>query len=695
MALLLALSALLGGTLLTYLYDDDAPWYARMATGWCAGLALEGLVCFIISSFMGLTSASLIAAAILTAAPLALLSQRAWRARVSYDVRACVRELQSAVARPTWATTLPLALFVACAALFWFVFDRAFYAQAGELLTGVENNLGDLPFHLSIITGFAQGANFPPQHPEYAGARLTYPFMVDFVAAMFVRGGASLVAALFWEAYALALALAVLLYRFALSWTRARAAALVSVALTLLSGGLGWLAFARAWLDGQSIFNLLAHLPRKYTITYDNAYRWGNAITTLLVPQRALLLGLPLALVVLTVWWHAVGGGRDEGGEETAAEVSGGKKGKRGRGKGQKVETAPVPLPLHSFPFSLFPRFLADADVRRMVGAGLVAGLLPLVHAHTFVVLMVVGACLALIFPRWRLWFAFFAAASLLALPQMWWATRASAVKPASFFEWTLGWDSGGQNIVWFWLKNTGLFIPLLIAALAWPAQARVVPRRVVLFYLPFTLCFFAANVAKLSPYIWDNIKVLFYWYVASAPIVALLLLHLWRAGAGQGTNKFAAVLLRTCAVVLFFVLTLAGALDVWRVASGAEEQREFDRDGIAFAALVERATPPRSLFLTAPTYNHPIFLAGRRALLGYGGHLWSQGIDYGAREAEVRSIYAGGANADALLAKYGVEYVVVSPLERAAVRVNDSYFTRFTEVGGIGEYRLYKVTRP
>ena len=709
MAFLLALPAVLSGALLTYLCDEDAPWHARVAAGVCVGLALLGLVCFIISSFIGLTPTSLALAALITAAPLALLSQSAWRARVLYDVRACGRELRHAVARPTWAATLPLVLFLATAVLFWLVFDRAFFAQNGELLTGVENNLGDLPFHLAIITGFAQGANFPPQHPEYAGARLTYPFMVDFVAALFVRGGASLTAALFWESYTLALALVVLLYRFALRLTRARSAAMISVALTLLSGGLGWLVFAREWLAGQSLFSLLARLPHKYTITYDNAYRWGNTITTLLVPQRALLLGLPLALVVVTAWWRTVGaeeGAGEEGEKGKRGEREKGRKGERGRGKKGKGKYrgdeaalyTPPPFPFSSspfLPFSLLPRAFADADARRMIGAGLCAGLLPLVHAHTFVVLMVVGACLALLFPRWRLWFAFFVAASVLALPQMWWATRASAVKAGSFFEWTLGWDRGEQNVVWFWIKNTGLFIPLLIAALAWPGRTHVVPARTLRFYLPFTLCFLAANVTKLSPYLWDNIKVLFYWYVASTPLVALLLVYLWRVGKEQGTNKFAALLTRACAVVLFITLTLAGALDVWRVASGTEEQREFDRDGIAFAELVAHTTPPRSLILTAPTYNHPIFLAGRRALLGYGGHLWSQGIDYGPREAEVKNIYAGAVDADALLAKYGVEYVVVSPLERAAVQVNDGYFTRFTKVGGIGEYRLYKVTRP
>ncbi len=698
MSLLLALVAIAGGALLTYLYDEDAPPGARLCAGACLGFALLGLAGFIISSIVGLTALSLLLAALVAGAPLALLSQQAWRARVLFDLRAGTRTLQHALTRPTWQTTLPLVLFVCAGLVFWLVFDRAFFAQTGELFTGVENNLGDLPFHLAIITGFAHGANFPPQHPEFAGARLTYPFIVDFVAALFVRGGASLTGAFFWENFTLALALLGLLYRFALKLTRARAAALVAVALTLLSGGLGWLVFMREWLDGgRTLFELLTHLPHKYTITYDNVFRWGNAVTTLLVPQRALLLGLPLALVVMTQWWQAVVQDTDEDraeDETTPAERDSSKPNKRSKDRRPKgaASSATVAPPSVFTSSSL----LKDAALRRMIGAGVVAGLLPLVHAHTFVVLMVVGACLALVFPRWRLWFAFFVVASVLALPQMWWATRASAVRAGSFFEWTFGWDKGQQNVWWFWLNNTGLFIPALGAALAWRGRRPVVSKRLLLFYLPFTLCFVAANVTKLSPYLWDNIKVLFYWYVASTPLVALFIVRLWRLGATQGASVIKVWLPRVCACVLFVVLTLAGALDVWRVASGGEEQREFDADGIAFAELIKQQTPPRSLILTAPTYNHPVFLAGRRALLGYGGHLWSQGIDYAAREREVNSIYAGGTAADALLDKYGVDYVVVGPLERAAVPVvSDNYFTRLTQVGEIGDYRLYKVARP
>jgi hypothetical protein len=298
------------------------------------------------------------------------------------------------------------------------------------------------------------------------------------------------------------------------------------------------------------------------------------------------------------------------------------------------------------------------------------------------------GGCLALLFPRWRAWFIFFAVALVIAAPQMWWATRGSAARAGSFFGWQFGWDRGEQNALWFWFMNTGLFIPLLVAALAWLAwrgrTVAVASRRLLLFYLPFTLLFIISNAGKISPWVWDNIKVLYYWYIASVPLVALLLARLWRLHMAT----------RVAAILLLLTLTAAGALDVWRVVSEASEQREFDRDGVKFAEVVKTQTAPRSLILHAPTYNHPVYLTGRRALMGYAGHLWSQGIDYLPREAELKRMYAGAPDAESLLAKHGVDYVVVSPLERSEIRVNEQFFRRFTKVGETGGYSLYKVTR-
>jgi hypothetical protein len=107
---------------------------------------------------------------------------------------------------------------------------------------------------------------------------------------------------------------------------------------------------------------------------------------------------------------------------------------------------------------------------------------------------MAMAGCLALIQMRWREWLTFFVVASAIAVPQLLWSTMHSAVDAGSFFAWEFGWDHGDENPFWFWLKNTGLFIPLLLTAILMKGDGYLVPRRLLLFYLPFTLCFIVPN---------------------------------------------------------------------------------------------------------------------------------------------------------------------------------------------------------
>ncbi len=186
----------------------------------------------------------------------------------------------------------------------------------------------------------------------------------------------------------------------------------------------------------------------------------------------------------------------------------------------------------------------------------------------------------------------------------------------------------------------------------------------------------------KFAPWGWDNIKVLFYWYLASVPIVALLLASWWKS-PGK---------LRWAAAGFLVALTLAGALDIVRVVTGGEENREFDRDGIAIARFIDQRTEPRAVVLHAPTYNPPVFLTGRRSLLGYPGQAWSRGLAYAGRESDIHQIYAGAPQAAALIRQYGIEYAVVSPQERSSLTVNDDFWNQFPVIAQSGDYRVYKV---
>jgi hypothetical protein len=300
------------------------------------------------------------------------------------------------------------------------------------------------------------------------------------------------------------------------------------------------------------------------------------------------------------------------------------------------------------------------------------------------------GALLALVFPRGvagaaraRFWAAFFGPALVLAVPQIAWSARGRALKTTAFLGWHVGWDRGDMNPVSFWLYNTGLFIPLLALALA--MHRRWLPRHTLAFYLPFTLCFVVPNLLRLSPWIWDNVKFLFYWYVASAPLVALVL-----AKTARGP-----VPARLAAPVLFVVLVLAGALDVWRVASGRIAHVLFDGDAIAFGRDIARKTPPGAVIAAWPTHDSPVLLSGRPALIGYPGHIWSQGLDAGTRVQDLESFYAGSLDPAELQARYGVEYVVISPQTRGATYSGTAIWLDSPPVASRGPYRLVRLVAP
>src|SRR6266581_1947397 len=626
----LSFIAIASGALLTYTYDEDAPLASRLCSGACLGLALMGLVGFVFASLLGLNEISIGLTELVLATPFLLFMNEQRRTVINTDVTKAIQAISRATSKPDRWAFIYFLFYTGVMIAMWLIFARALLEKPEGLYTGVLNNYGDLPFHLSVITRFVYGQNFPPEDPTFAGARFTYPFLTDFISAMFVRVGASLRDSMFFENWIVGVGLVGVLHRFSQQLLRNRTAAILTPVLVILNGGFGWaMLFRDANKADGGLFEVLKNVQHSYTILPEvaDAWRWGNSVTTLLVPQRGFLLGIPLAVIVFTLWWDSLAS-EEEG---KSKKVRGKKDAFTQKKPGAKFQQGPPTSSLFPFSFFLFP------SAKRMLAAGAIAGLIPLVHAHTFLVVMGMGGCLALInWRKWRDWSVFFIVAILIAAPQLLWSTHHSAVSAMSFLGFQVGWDHGTENILWFWLKNTGLSIPLLIAALIWKGDNYLISRRLLFFYVPFTLCFIVPNLVKLAPWIWDNVKVLFYWWIASAPLVALLLARLWE-------GKF---LNRVLAVAFLIVLTLAGALDVFALVSSRSDWQEFDRAGVNFAEEVKRVTPPRAMILHAPIHNTPIFLTGRRSLMGYPGHIWTHGLAYGPRESDIRQIYAGAPNA-------------------------------------------------
>ena len=642
-ALLALVATVIGGTGATYLSDHDAPLLTRLAHGTCVGLSALALVAFGMALASGTGPHAGLATA-LVALPLAFLAGARPRARLRLDVAALLDRVRRFVRRPTAGSVLAVAVSIFTGLVVWRITSLAMLDHQGAIATGIVQNYGDLAFHLAAITRFAFGQNMPPEHPAFAGVPFTYPFLSDFLSAFLVGMGATLRTAVVVPAFLGVLALVVLLRQWTLEITGDRLAAGLAPVLVMLGGGLGWwVLVSEIAADPGGAWTLLGHLPHDYSINAPDPgvlpYRWGNVVTTLLIPQRGFQLAMPVAVAVFR-----------QGGLATAVQ-------------------APA---------------TAEDEARarrRMLGAGAAAGLLPLMHGHTYLVVIGLATCLLVTLPPRRRWWEFLSVALLLGVPQVLWLAWGSAVHGQSFLGWEVGWDRRGTNPVLFWMANAGLFIPAAGAALLWRGSRPLLSDRVLRYYLPFTLCFVGANLVRLAPWIWDNVKVLVYGFVATAPIVALLLATLWRRGRWW----------RLVVAVSLLVLTLAGMLDLWRAAGSSVPVDVFDRASVEFAAAVKDATAPTDVILHAPIHNHPVFLTGRQSLMGYPGHLWTHGLSYAEREADIVRMYAPPNGAADLLARYHVDYIVVGPFERR-LQAEDATFAALPVVIDAGPYRLYRV---
>lgn len=668
MLFVLLFLTILTGTVLTFVFDDDSPFWARI----CAGIAISqvflGTFGFFTAMALGMTQASVWLAALLVCLPLLLLIQTGIRAKFLQNFtenRARIFDVLQKPTVPAFLTAISFSFFLF---LLWFFFSRAMFYKNGGIWSGASQNFGDLPYHLGAINSFFYGQNFLPENPSFAGAKFTYPFIADFVATQFMTFGIDIKDAFQVQNFLLIVSLVGLLYWFGWRLFENKAVARLVPFLFLLCGGLGFVMFFKeAATGGKGIFELLQNLPADYTIRGEGGWRWGNVLVVLFVTQRSLLLGLPIALIVLTKFWDFFNREPENINQENP-EV---------------------------------PRVTAAARHQIIEGAiiGILAGSLILVHAHSFAVLMFAAVCLAVMrLKNWKIWAAVFIGAGIISLPELLFLTTGSATSANSFFGFHLGWDHGEENIIWFWLKNTGFFIPLLLISLYWlnrgekpdetsPEISALARRRVslLLFYIPFALCFVISNLFKLAPWEWDNIKVLVYWHVVSVPFVAWFLVQLWE----RGDNVLKPIVGGLC-----IGLTLAGGLDVWRQATGAIGFEVFSADSVKIAEQIRQKTAPKSLFLNAPTFNTAIVLSGRRSLMRYNGHLQSHGIDFEEREKDVKEIYEGSPMAEYLLNKYEIEYVLISPEEFSTLegKINEAFFEKFPVVALAGGYRVHKI---
>ena len=604
--------------------------------------------------------------AVLVAPPLllGLAGLGVWRARAGAPA---LRPVPRGLWRWWLGTTVPLS------ALLGYLASTHFLRPLpGGVWTSAGSTWGDLPLHASLAARFAQQSRFEWGFPLLAGAPMTYPFLPDLWSGLLHRGGASLRWALLAPTLVLLLALVQLLFFVGWRATRRRGGAALCSLLVLFDGGVAGLPIS--WRELQA--SGLPPLDFLRTMKHDFAHvpainlRFSNLVCDALLPQRGMLAGMGALLVAVLLL--------------------------RGTWERERVRKASRRSPLAG----------------SLVAAGVLLGLLPFVHVHTFLVLAGVMAWMAV--ARWRQdvgwgvrggerdrgggregggsglrqrgrggargWGVALGLGLLLAAPQLGW--QLGHANTRSFSHWHLGWMTEPGESPWaFWLRNLGILLPFLATSPwwlhRWPARG---------FWLhllaPCLALFAVANLYLFQPHAYDNLKLLFYAYLAVALGSARLLASWWRRRR----------MLRPLAAACVLLATGGGVLSLAREAT--LRWPLLDGDEVALGMTLRHRTPADSRFLTGDRHNHPVpMVAGRRIVLGYRGWLWTYGFDTGAVLEDVEAIYRGAATAPALLRRYGVDYVVVGPPERQAFSVDEAFFAaRYPLLLARGGYHVYSV---
>ena len=560
----------------------------RVAIAVVAAFVLDGIAGFLLSLPLGLGPPSILFAPVLVAG-------------VSLGIARLLGVSPVTVWRNSWdgargsvQIALGMAGLACLAALcFSLLFSRAMFQDAaGDLVTGYW--IPDWAGHLITASSFSVAQNLPPQDPLMSGTPLYYPFLPDFSSAMLMRLGLAAGPSLWVPQAVLGITLVVLLVSFAARLGAPRSVGVIAVVICFLGGGLGFVgAFGDACTHGgnpasqcnaqyvithpgdgvaitastlRALPGLVADQPRSYdgmTTAPDAGtpvfadQEWYTPLFAWWLPQRTLVEGFDTVLAVLLLLAVALGAARVPGWD--------------------------------------------------LAVAGVLAGMLPVIHVQSLFALGII--CIGLALMRWRPdWLVFAGAAVLVALPrtiQLLGAphgllsppagTRGSSLAgcPMALGSTALPQTisvgnilAGAGDVLWvpftgafwsFWLVNLGIAVPLSLAVVlalvlrglgrslphpglgrgAWLTDRALaaIPTSLLRFFLACLPVFVLANIVVFQSWDWDNTKLLLYWYLGVALLVATIAVRLW-----------AGIWRRLLAVVLVASMVATGTLVVVRL---------------------------------------------------------------------------------------------------------------------------------
>ena len=196
-------------------------------------------------------------------------------------------------------------------------------------------------------------------------------------------------------------------------------------------------------------------------------------------------------------------------------------------------------------------------------------------------------------------------------------------------------------------------------------------------------LILLVAEVALFQPNPYDNNKLLFQWHLLGCLLVANLIVTFTR-WIGEHHRAAAVV----CCAGVIFMATFGSVLTLGREA--VSQYQHFSTDDIALAAWEEENIPADALCLTGTHHqNATASLAGRPILCGSTLYVYYHGTNYQQQEQAVRTLYE--APTEDLLARWNVQYAVITPAEQHTYAVdNDFYRSRYPMLYNQNGYTVF-----
>jgi hypothetical protein len=400
----------------------------------------------------------------------------------------------------------------------------------------------------------------------------------------------------------------------------------------------GWWAMGAFFLSGGWLgWDVLAGAKPLYDI--QGAMDWKNLMLSVFITQRGVMFALPLALILLEV---------------VRREFS-----------GEIKLTRPAKTIL-----------------------GLIWAILPLFHAHFFVIVSLMMGAFAINGRGWRGLRELLRSrmAMIAYLPSVFFILRTSAgFKKAGITHWDWWWTGETATAPTFMWNNFGfwLLLPVAVALGLWFSGERFSKeeRRKLWGELLISLAFFALFFnLMLAPWNWDNIKLLIWPYlfiVRLAWVVVDPVLGRW--------------LRFPTAIALFFsgFLMIAYSLREPSVAA----LTLYPVQELAEAEAAIEKIPADSVFLAAPTHDHMLTYFGRLRIIGHGGHLWSHAIDYQGPWDKNENVMFGRAGWQEQAKELGANYIYWGPQERARYGVERKpWMDSLLNVSRINEIAIYKL---